>query len=60
MFNLNLASLAGLSFEIPITTVFSSAKAFPNAEELHGFFGTAGSVSAWEKKYDHFFANLFC
>ena len=31
-FNLNFASLAGLSLEIPITTVFSLVKASPNAE----------------------------
>ena len=57
-FNLNFASLAGLSLEIPITTVFSLVNASPNAENCLASVIQL-DVSARGKKYDHFFANLF-
>ena len=57
-FNLNFASLAGLSLAMPITTVFSCAKASPNAENCMASL-VQPVVSAREKKYDHFLANLF-
>ena len=57
-FNLNFASFASLSLEIPITTVFSLVKESPNAEIFLASL-IQPDVSARGKKYDHFFANLF-
>ena len=54
----NFACLAGLSLEIPITTVFC-AKFIVKGGKLFGFFGAAGSVSARKEENDHFFATLF-
>ena len=56
--NLNFASPAGLSLEIPITTVFSLVKDLPNAENCLASL-IQPDVSARGKKDDHFFANLF-
>ena len=57
-FNLNFASFAGLSLEMPMTTVFSLAKASPNAENYLASLVQL-DVSARGKKYGHFFAYLF-
>ena len=57
-FNLNFARFDGLSLEMPITKVFSLARALSNSENCMASLVQL-DVSARGKKYHHFFANFF-